>query len=91
MGARDSVLEGRRRKRCGLGIDRTALSPPVKKLLNAGEQVACGAANGGTPQVASKLPEVAIHCGQRNIAELRTSMGDASHPCNIVLVNPNVA
>src|SRR6266849_10568443 len=79
------VLEGRRRKRRGLGANRTALSSPVKKLLNAGQQFASGVANGGTPQVASKLPEVAIHCGQRNIAKLRTSIGDASQHCNIVL------
>jgi len=57
----------------------------VKKLLNAGEQIACGAANGGTPQVASRPPEVAIHCGRRNIAKLGISIGDASQSCNVLL------
>jgi len=53
----------------------------VKKLLNASEQIACGAANGGTPQVASRPSEVAIHYGRRNIAKLGTSIGDAIQFC----------
>src|SRR6266850_1371482 len=79
------VLEGQKRRRCGLGADHTALSSPVKKLINADEQVRCGAANGGTPQVASKPPEVAIHCGRRIIAKLGTSIDDANQPCDLVL------
>src|SRR2546422_6204787 len=80
-----SVLDWQKHERCGLRTDRTTLNSPVKKLLNAGEHVACGAANDGTPQVASRPPEVVIHCGRRNIANLRTSIRDASQSCNIVL------
>jgi len=85
VSARDLRLGWLKHERCGLGVDRTALNSPVKKLLNAGEQVACGAANGGTPQVASKPPEVAIHCERRNIAKLRRSIGGANRPCDIAL------
>jgi len=77
-----SRLNGWKHERCGLRSDHTALNSPVKKLLNAGEQFACGAANGGPPQVASRPPEVAIHCRRRNIAKLGTSMGDASQRCD---------
>jgi len=74
---------GLKRERCGLQAGRTALNSPVKKLLNAGEQIACGVTNGGTPQVASRPPEMAIHCRRRNIAKLGTSIDDASQRCKI--------
>jgi len=54
------------------------LNSPVKKLLNAGEQIACGVTNGGTPQVASRPPEMAIHYRRRNIAKLGISNDDAT-------------